>query len=238
MIKKKLKLDFYTANPVVLDLQPIHLRSKPPSWWKGLKNSYCAYKSRVGGSIPVPTIKTCPGVSDYIRLPITLKLWSDGMFKVKPSGEVEIIEPIYQSHTLTGGTHKADQYGGDLYEGRVICKLDGPWCVKASSKAQFMITECHYNEDLRKHGIMVSPGVTNFKENHTLNVFLVFPIKKEEYTVTLKYGTPLMSIYPMFEQPIDIEMHNCTRQEFQDIQNIYPSSFIGRFYARKHARKK
>lgn len=238
MIKKKLKLDFYTAHHTLAELQPIHLRSKPPSWWKTLKNSYDTYKSRVGASLPVPTIKTCPGVSDYMRLPITLKLWSDGAFKVKPNGDVEVIEPLYDSHILTGGIHSSNQYGGDLYEGRAVCKLNGPWCVKASSKAKFMITECHYNEDLRKHGIMVSPGITNFNEQHTLNVFLVFPIKEKEYVVTLKYGTPLMSIYPMFEQPIDIEMHKCTRQEFQDIQNIHPSTFLGRYYAGKHARNK
>jgi NDP-sugar pyrophosphorylase family protein len=60
-----------------------------------------------------------------------------------------------------------------------------------------------------------------------------------EKNVTLKYGTPIMSIYPMHEMELDIEMHEiATRQEWQEIQNVFPSTFIGRYHSRKHTRSK
>lgn len=235
MFKKKLKLDFFTAHQTLIELQPIQQHTKPPSWWKQIQNSYDKFRSRIGVKVPTPTIKTCPGVADYIRKPITIKLWSDGIFKVKPNGTVEVIEPIHDSGLLMGSVHESAQYGDTLYKDRVVCKLDGPWCVEASDDSEFMITECHYTEDLRKHGILVSPGITNFYHQHTLNVFLVFPVKKEEYTVHLKYGTPLMSIYPMHEKKMDIQMHKVDRATFFNKQSIYPSKFIGRYYTGKHA---
>ena len=85
---KKLKLDFYTQHGSILELQPIQPRSKPPTWWKSIQNSYDTFRSKVGLKIPTPTLKTCPGVVDYIRKPITLRLWSDAIFKVKPDGDV------------------------------------------------------------------------------------------------------------------------------------------------------
>ena len=237
MFKKKLKLDFYTAHETLIDLQPIQQGTKPPTWWKQIKKSYDKFRSRVGIKVPVPTVRTCPGVVDYIRRPITIKMWSDGIFKVKPTGIVECIEPFYGAKLLTGSIHDSAQYGGAIYKDRVVFKLEGPWCVKASDDSEFMITECHYTEDLRSHGILISPGITNFYHQHTLNVFLVIPIKEEEYTFTLKYGTPLMSIYPMHEKEMDIEMHKINREFFSDFQNVYPSKFIGRYYTGKNALK-
>ena len=239
MIKKKLKLDFYTAHKTLIELQPIQCRTKPPSWWKSIKNSYVQFRSRAGTKVPTPTIKTCPGIVDYIRKPIVLKLWSDGIFKVKPNGDVECIEPLQQAGILDGSQHERRQFGDTLYPNCTVFKLHGPWSIKSSERKDFMITECHYTEDLRKHGILISPGITNFYDQHTLNCFLVFPIKDEEYTVTLKYGTPIMSIYPMHEMELDIKMHEVpTRQEWQEIQNVFPSTFIGRYHSRKHTRGK
>lgn len=238
MIKKKLKLDFYTQHGAILELQPIQPRSKPPTWWKSIQNSYDTFRSKVGLKIPTPTLKTCPGVVDYIRKPITLRLWSDAIFKVKPDGDVECIEPHYGAKIIEGAMHERKQFGDTLYPNRTIFKLHGPWTVTANRRAEFMITEVHFSEDLRKHNILLVPGITNFYDQHTLNVFLVFPIKNEEYTVTLKYGTPIMSIYPMHEQELDINMHKCTPHEFQEHQNMFPSTFIGRYHAGKHARNK
>ena len=113
--------------------------------------------------------------------------------------------------------HHSEQYGDTLYPGRTVFKLHGPWAVKANFPGEYMITECHYNEDLRKHGILISPGISNFNLQHTLNAFLVFPIKDEDYTVTLKYGTPIMSLYPMHDRKFEVKMHKTDRKGFSDI---------------------
>ena len=235
--KKKLKLDFYTAHDTIIEMQPMQSRTKPPSWWKEIKNSFDQFRSRVGVTVPTPTIKTCPGVVDYIRKPMTLKLWSDVIFKVKANGDVTAIEPIHNAGIIDGAMHYSDQYGDTLYPNRTVFKLHGPWAVKANFPGEYMITECHYSEDLRKHGILISPGISNFNLQHTLNAFLVFPIKDEDYTVTLKYGTPIMSLYPMHDRKFEIKMHKTDRKGFSDIQSVFPSTFIGRYYTGKHALK-
>ncbi len=237
MLRKKNRLDFYTAHDTLIEMQPIKKNTKPPSWFRKIKQSYDEFRSRLGVYVPTPTIRTCPGVVDYMRKPITLNLWSDVIFKVKANGDVDAVEPIYNANICEGAMHFSKQYGETLYPNRTVFKLHGPWCVKANFPGEYMVTECHYSEDLRKHDILISPGITNFTNQHTLNVFLVFPIKDEDYTVTLKYGTPLMSIYPMHEKHFDIKMHKVDRIGFQDIQSVFPSTFIGRYHAGKHALK-
>lgn len=237
MLRKKNRLDFYTAHDTIIEMQPIRQGTKPPAWWKRIKNSFDQFRSRVGVSVPTPTIKTCPGVVDYMRKPITLKLWSDVIFKVKANGDVECIEPIHNAQIIEGAMHHSEQYGDTLYPNRTVFKLHGPWAVKANFPGDYMITECHYSEDLRKHNILISPGISNFNLQHTLNFFLVFPIKDEDYTVTLKYGTPIMSLYPMHDRPFEIKMHQTDLKGFRDVQSVFPSTFIGRYYAGKHTLK-
>lgn len=237
MFKKKLKLDFYTAHETLIEMQPIKKNTKPPSWFRKIKQSYEQFRSRVGVHVPIPTIRTCPGVVDYMRNAITLKLWSDVIFKVKANGDVECIEPIHDSKIIEGAMHHSEQYGDTLYPNRTVFKLHGPWAVKANFPGDYMITECHYSEDLRKHNILISPGISNFCDQHTLNCFLVFPIKDEDYTVMLKYGTPIMSLYPMHDRPFEIKMYRTDRQGFYDVQSVFPSTFIGRYHTGKHALK-
>jgi len=230
------KLKCYTHDKSVFELQKLEYKTKPPSWWKKIKNFAHKFDIRSGVNIPVPTIKTCPGVADYIRKPITLKLWSDVIFNIKPDGKVKLAEPIESFNRIGGGVHEDYQYGKELYPGRTVFKLYGPWAIEGSDRTEFMLKEIHYSEDLRKHDILISPGIANFKDQHTLNVFLVFPIKEEEYTVQLKYGTPIMSIYPMTDKKVELEHYLIPKTEWDAFQNNYPSTFLGRYYAGKHAR--
>lgn len=229
-----MKLECYTYDKRLIELQPLKHKNKPPSWWTKLKKVYNVLDLRSGVEVPTPTIKACPGVVDYIRKPIIMKLWSDVIFKVFPDGRVRMAEPLHSNGAIQGNTHEREQHGTELYPNATVFKLANPWVLKASDRTEFMCTEVHYTEDLREHGIMVSPGIVNFYDQHSFNVFLVFPIKEEEYTVKLKYGTPLMSLYPMTDKKVDISLHHVSAQECNDILNHFPPTFLGRYYSRKH----
>lgn len=232
-----MKLDAYTYDKKLIELQPLEIKNKPPQWWSNLKKVYKVFDPRTSISVPSPTIKACPGVVNYIRKPIIMKLWSDAIFKVFPDGRVKVATPLHNDRVnLQIGVHEKKQFG-NLYENSTVVKLVSPWVMKASDRTDFMCTEVHYDNELRKHGILVAPGVINFYDQHASNVFLVFPVKEEEYEIQLSYGTPLMSIYPMTDKKVDIEMHHATTDEMNDIIDCFPSTFLGRYYSRKHTRR-
>jgi len=227
------KLDAYTYDRNVFELQPLEIKMQTPSWWSKLKNTIKEFDPRSGIHVPCPTVKACPGVVNYIRKPIVFKLWSDVIFKVNPNGSVKYVNPERSPLKFEASQHSNEQVGNELYANRAILKLHVPWAIKGSDKTEFMLTECHYTEDLRKHDILVSPGILNFYEQHTINVFLVFPVKEEPYEVLLKYGTPLMSMYPMTDKKVEIKNHLTDRNTIADLLDNFPSTFFGRYYLKK-----
>ena len=69
------------------------------------------------------------------------------------------------------------------------------------------------------------------------NIFIVFPLKEDAYQVQLKYGQPLMSVYPLTDKKINLTLDLKTRQDCDDITNAFPPTFLGRYYTRKHTRR-
>jgi hypothetical protein len=232
-----MKLDFYTFDKTLLELLPVKRKVQNPSWWSKLKKFYYQYDVRSGIKIPAPTVKLCPGVADYIRNSIDIKLWTDVIFKVKPNGQVTVATPLTDDGRMPISMHDDKQTGPELYPDRTVVKLTNPWAVKASDRTQFLVTENHYTEDLREHGIMVSPGLTNFYDQHALNIFLVFPIKEEEYEVTLQYGSTLMSLHPLTEKNVDVNCSFMNNEDFNGLLANFPNKFFGRYYAKRKVTK-
>ena len=65
---------------------------------------------------------------------------------------------------------------------------------------------------------------------------LSFPIKEQEYIVHLKHGTPLISMFPMTERPLDFKVDLVDQYQWSQINEHFPKMFIGRYY--KQAGKK
>jgi hypothetical protein len=236
--RNTIKLDCYTYDKKIIDLQPLQTRRNNPPWWTSLKSMYKVFQPRTGINVPTPTIKACPGIVDYIRRPILIKMWSDIIFRVLPDGRVLLSEPLHSVRQGVAHVHDREQHGDAIYKNRTVVKLMCPWHVVADQPIEVLCADPHYiSDDLREHGIEVSPGILSLYDQHTLNVFLTFPIKEKEYEVTIKYDTPLMGLFPMTEKKIEIEMHHTNRQSWENICDMFPSTFIGRYHARKRALK-
>lgn len=233
----KIKLDCYTYDKKIMDMQPLQTVKNNPHWWSKLKTMYKVFNPKTGIDVPTPTIKACPGIVDYIRRPILIKLWSDIIFRVYPDGRVHLSEPLHGAKQGIAHIHDEEQHGNHIYKDRTVVKLIAPWHIVADKPIDFICADPHYStEELRKNNIIVSPGVLSFYHQHTVNVFLTFQRKEEVYEVTLKYDTPLMALFPMTEKKIDIEMHHCkSRSEWEDISDIFPPTFLGRYHTRKRA---
>lgn len=234
MFRKKVKLDCYTHIVGLTQRQPLKKTAKPPTWWGKIKSLYKLYDSKKGMHINTPTVKTCPGVVEYIRKPINVNLWTDLNIVVNPDGKIRSSGP---SNVIEGidsvEVHSIKQYHPDLYGNSVVVKLVAPWMIKTNEETNFLLTETHYSPELRNLGISIIPGVLNFKYQHSMNVFLILPIKEEEYEIALKYDTPLMSMFPMTERDIEINMHEVDGMFMKNMVSMYPSITSGRYYAYK-----
>ena len=47
-----------------------------------------------------------------------------------------------------------------------------------------------------------------------------------------------MAVFPMTDDTVKIEMNKVSRDELNEISNAFPSTFLGRYYTRKHTRRK
>lgn len=234
MFKKKIELDCYTHIPGLIEMQPLKKHAKPPSWWSKIKSLYKVYDSKKGMHLKVPTVKTCPGVVEYIRKPINFNLWTDLNIVVSPDGRIKSSGPQNSAEGIDQvEMHSIQQYHPDLYGNSVVIKLVVPWIIETNDEANFLISETHYSPELRNLGITVIPGVLNFKYQHSINVFLVLPVKEEEYEIELKYDTPLMSLFALSERDVNITMHETDGMFMGKMTNIYPSVTSGRYYAYK-----
>ena len=64
-------------------------------------------------------------------------------------------------------------------------------------------------------------------------------IKDEEYTVKLKHGTPIASLYAMHEEKMDIKMHRVNEETLKSIVSArIPSVFFRKYYSGKNTRRK
>jgi len=240
MFKRKVVLDCYTHTPHLIKMQPLKPGAKPPSWWSKIKSIYKVYESKKGMHVKAPTVKTCPGVVEYIRKPININLWTDLDIVVSPDGRIKAAGPANTPEELTTvEIHDIKQYHTDLYGDALVVKLVSPWVIESDSATDFLLTETHYSPELRNLGISIIPGVLNFKYQHSFNVFLVLPIKEEEYQISLKYDTPLASLFPMTEREVEINMHEADGVFMNNLVGKFPSVMSGRYYAyRKMLRKK
>jgi hypothetical protein len=239
MFKRKVKLDCYTHVPDLIKMQPLKPGAKPPSWWSKIKSTYKVYESKKGMHVTAPTVKTCPGVVEYIRKPINFNLWTDLDIIVTPDGRIKSSGP---GNTVSGldrvETHDIKQYHADLYGDVVVAKLVSPWVITSEDETDFLLTETHYSPELRRLGIGIIPGVVNFKYQHSMNIFLILPIKEEEYEIKLKYDTPIASLFPMTEREVEIYMHEADEVFMNRLVGKFPSITSGRYYAYKRMFKK
>lgn len=238
MKRKKLEIEAYTYDKSVFENFKWTSKVRKPTWWKNLVTMYTVYNSKSGIMVPTPTVKACPGITQYIQKAIVMKLWSDMIFRVTPDGKVSSASPLH-SHQVGTGMHEQRQYGDDLYPGYAVLKIEAPWYLKTKKPVDFMNSEFHYSEDLRKHGILVAPGVLNFYDQHAINVFLLFPLKDEPYEVRLNYGSDLMAIYPM--EDVDVSFKNIfvdSLEQWGKINDSFPRTFLGRYYTRKRTARK
>jgi len=239
MFKKSIVLNFYTASPAAYNTaRPTWGKEKEkPNWLKELKTSVNMWWEHLGMWGKSSTVAICPGIREYIASPINQNMWADLDIRINPDGTFTTSKEM-RPWDVEVSEHPESQWK-NLYTGRRIAlKLDNPWKVVTDSPADFLMCESHYSTNyFRDLQIWQSPGVTNYKYQHSLNVHLNAPIKEEPYIISLKYDTPLQSIFPLTDKPIEIRYHLIEPREFDVLGGHMPLTMVGRYYRQKGVKK-
>lgn len=208
-LKKKIKLTAYTDdNSFIHNFPPVYRDKKNPWFFKTIKPT-AVPEQYSGIAMPHTTALTCPGIKDFVYKGIQLCMWQDVAFKVRPEGIVTFLDVVSlkQGIKSTAATvHPKGQYG-DLYgNDRIAVKLNSPWFFNTEEDIDFVWVESHYSTNFfRNLGITIPPGIINFKKQFSTNVHINVPVKETEYDFVIKAGTPLVTIFPMSERPVDIQ---------------------------------
>lgn len=239
MFKKSVVLNLYTANPAAYETaKPNWGKDKPkPSWLKELKTSMTMWWDHLGMWGKTSTVAICPGIREYIATPIHQNMWADLDIRVNPDGTFTTSAEM-RPWDVHVSEHPEIQWKG-LYTGkRIALKLDNPWKAVSDSPINYLMCESHYSTNyFRDRQVWTSPGITNYKYQHSLNVHLNCPVKEEPYIVSLKYDSPLISIFPMTDRHVEIRHHLIDQDQWNKIGSQMPMTMVGRYYRQKGVKK-
>lgn len=207
---KSILLKAYTwNNSFIHNFPPVYQEKNNPWFFKTVKP--VNIKDPFSGiTLPHATVKTCPGIRDFSSKGINLCMWEDVILKVQPSGMVTFtdIESLKDGTQSQAAVVHAPAQFGDLYKSnRAAVKLNSPWYFHTDEDVDFVFVESHYSTNFfRDNDIYIPPGILNFKKQYSTNVHINVPIRAEEYEIMIKAGTPLVTLFPMSERNVNLDI--------------------------------
>jgi len=207
---KSIKLEAYTWNNSFIHNFPPTYQDKKNPWFFKTVHAEKIKDPYSGIATQHPTVTTCPGIKDFVSKGVNLCMWQDVIFKVLPNGmvtftDVESVKDGVQS--FAASVHAPAQFGELYKKDRAAVKLNSPWYFHTDEEIDFVFVESHYSTNFfRERGIIIPPGILNFKKQFSTNVHINVPVKEEEYEFTIKAGTPLVTLFPMSESKIDLDV--------------------------------
>lgn len=228
--KKKIIVDAFTNQSGVNTYFPLERASRNlPDWWKQLPKTSKYYQN--GIPIETSTMKRCVGFVDLIKNSWTIPMYTDLKIKIEDDGwncvtaagladhrgELQILE-----------SHNRDQYGSefnDYYHFKILV----PWLLEDNKGINFLMTGAYWNQTKLFDKCFFSPGVLNFKYQHSINVN--FFTKREDKLIDIAAGQPLAYLTPMTDNDIEIRFHLISDEEYKNkiFVSTYASKFVDRY---------
>jgi len=94
-----------------------------------------------------------------------------------------------------------------------------------------------WNTSLVENNIFVIPGFIDYYTQNGTEINLFVPIKEESYAIEIKQGDPLVHIFPIDNNPVNIVPKLVSESELKRQSNIHPK-FTGSFKLFKSRNKK
>lgn len=240
----------YTSLPNVLKHGEItSVKSQQPSWWRNLpaklkspnwkfplKNSFNEFDEYLQD---LATIKQCPAVSENLNSGILLKAWCDIKIFVSPDGIVDSVQASEEtsSQRPPGSVHPYIQRAGFL-KNMAHYKIHSPWLFNTKKHRKFYFQGAYmWNTSLVENGIFVVPGFIDYYAQTGTEINLFLPIRNTSYVIDIKLGDPLVHLFPIDNNPVNIKRELKNDNELRKISNVH-LKFVGSSKLLKSRNKK
>lgn len=244
-------LHCYTDNTVVAEFGEIELAKKNlPVWWKELPSNFI-HKPYNFSHLPasntifssfkssISTIKHCPAIQGLFTTGIIIKAWCDIKIFVSPEGYVDSIqkEDRLNAHKRPGSYHPYIQRVGFL-PNMAHYKIHSPWQFKTNKLRRFFWNGAYWwNPQLIENNIHIVPGFIDYYSQAGTEINMFLPIKDKSYEIDIKYGDPLIHLFPTDNKPVNIKTHLIDSLKYENLINPH-IKFVGSAHKLKSTRLK
>lgn len=225
-----INVDCFTDNNDAYKFTPIVRATKAkPSWYEHVRKPELAntkwpqYKADQNGTldfnwhVSLRTVKSCPGFHDLYSRGFILENWCDLAFNVQKDRL-----SWHHSNGQEPLLHNSEQ-AQPGFMNHYIVKLRSPWIIQTKESVPFVLFGAEWS--LEDYDFRVIPGVVNFHEQTSTNVFLAVS-KAREQQFYIPMGQPLVQFMPLSDKKIKVHNHVVTSEELRTkIYDVRGTSF-------------
>lgn len=225
MFNNKIKLTAYTwENDIFINEKPSFNKPDPAEWLRLLKSTNKHYNPHQNYYFDVASAKVCPAINNYLNNGIKFRAWTTIRVRINPDGTTDHLKGSEDSGPgILVGQHSPDQYQYIYQQNKTAFKLSNPWILKCNQDVKFLFTESHYSTNIfRENNLIIAPGLIDYKYQFATNIHIIADIKKDPYEITIPYGTPLVTLFPLTEKEIDFECELVSQEKYNQIHTHFP----------------
>lgn len=214
--KKPIHVDCFVDNYGVANIYPVaEAVHYIPMWWKNMAKTFTD-RSDSGVKIETGTIKICSGFIDLYKTGLIIPMWSDVALKTKADGTWAAAFPD-TSLNFCIVTHRAEQYGNDVFNPYIHMKFVSPWVFKEKTGVKFLFHGCSWNIIPMFQGIHVVPGMVEYKYqvNTNVNVF----VEKRDRQLNIPAGMPFAHCVPLSDRPVKVHVQLTDKNEINKLRH-------------------
>lgn len=202
--RSKIHLDTFTCRKDVIEYAPVvNAIEVIPEWWKKLPKKVFID----GSTFPLPTMKTCIGMSSYYKNSVALPLWSELCIEANQDNYAW----QFSDRKSVAHMHDPYQYDGFLGKNYGHLKLESPWVFETKSDIDWLLTDAIYNKtELVNYAI--PPGLLNFSKQNNTNIQLFINLTNN-HSFTIPLHTPVL-FTPLSDKKVVVHRHLISPEEF------------------------
>jgi hypothetical protein len=209
---KTVTVDAFTYLTEVHTYAPVDkAKNFLPDWWKNHPKNSTEMHETTGIELPRSTIKRCVGIIDLYANGYIIPMWTSVKMKTTSTGNFKIIS----TGICEQSTFQEKAFPRELMNNNIHTKITSPWIFREKTGINFLFVEPTWNYvDNLAHssGMIVPPGIINFKYQTTTNINIFLPLRDQ--VIDIEMGTPMAHIIPMTDKKVQLKTHLVDRLEF------------------------
>lgn len=200
--KRKIVLTAFTDDETLLKLFPVVKAEKRwPSYYQTLQSKFKKLDA-INSKLPhnsielQSTIRGCYGINNFNSHGIILPLWSEYSAVIDKQ---DII--VRGASDNKCSYHEPQQALGSLNDFHII-KLESPWEFQCTHDIKWLMMQNFF--DVNSDNFCITPGITDFYNQSTTNIFLLMNRNQPSGETLFKAGTALAKFIPLCDEEVEL----------------------------------